>query len=305
MSAVRTPRVSLGVPVYNGERHLAAALDALLAQTYRDFELIISDNGSTDGTEAIAREYAARDERIRYYRNERNLGGSRNHQRVFDLARGELFRWSAADDLCAPETVALCVEALDARPDAVLAYPKTGLIDDNGQMLEDYEDGLYLESRSASERFVQLYEHLRRCVPFYGVIRSSVLRRTGGVRHYVASDVVLLAELTLHGTFVQLPARLFYRRMHPTASSAMDLVGLKRFYNPGHEHRVFMMEWRHLWELWQVLVRAPIGSVEKARVARVLLRRARRNRDVLASELWTATVSVLKPARVGDAAGKN
>jgi len=293
----RTPRLTLGVPVYNGERHLPAALDALLAQTYEDFELVINDNGSTDGTQEIAREYAARDKRIRYYCNERNLGGSRNHQIIFDRARTELFRWSAADDLCAPETVQLCIEALDARPDAVLAYPKTGLIDDHGQMFEEYEDGLYLESPSASERFVQLYEHLRRCVPFYGVQRANVLRKTGGVRHYVGSDIVLLAELTLHGKFVQIPQRLFFRRMHAGASSAMDLLGLMRFYNPGREHKVFMMEWRHLWELWQVLARVPLSPMEKARVARLLLRRARQNRDRLAHEVWTAAGTVMKSLR--------
>ena len=110
--------------MYNGERYLGEAIDALLAQTYQDFELIISDNGSNDGTEAIARAYAARDPRIRYIRNGSNIGGSRNHQQVFDLSRGELFRWAAADDSCAPETVAKCVAALDARPDAVIADPK-------------------------------------------------------------------------------------------------------------------------------------------------------------------------------------
>ena len=113
-------------------------------------------------------------------------------------------------------------------------------------MLEEYEDELVLESPSASERFGQLFARLRRCVPMYGVIRSSVLRKTGALRPYVSSDVVFLAELTLHGKFVQIPDRLFSRRMHPGATSATDFVGLKRFYNPGKEHRVFLMEWRHL-----------------------------------------------------------
>jgi glycosyltransferase involved in cell wall biosynthesis len=292
---VHAPRLSIGLPVYNGERYLGEAIDALLAQTYRDFELIISDNGSTDGTANIALAYAARDSRIRYVRNERNIGGSRNHERVFELARGELFRWAAADDLCAPETVARCVAALDRRPDAVLAYPNTYLIGEFGEVLEEYEDGLYLEAPRPSDRFVQLFEHMRRCVPMYGVIRSNVLRKTGGLRPFVGSDIVLLAELALRGTFVQIPERLFSRRMHGGATSAADFVGLKRYYNPGKEHRVFMMEWRHLWELWKVLVRVPLGVVEKARVARILLRRARYNRHELAREVWDAAATLLTP----------
>src|SRR5579871_3942080 len=114
-------RVSIGLPVHNGERYLREAIDSLLAQTYRDFELIISDNGSTDGTEAICRAYAAADPRIRYYREEQNRGCAWNWNRVFALARGEIFKWAAHDDVCAPRLVERCLEALDRCPEAVLS----------------------------------------------------------------------------------------------------------------------------------------------------------------------------------------
>src|SRR4030067_476273 len=93
------PAVSIGVPVYNGELHMRAALEALLAQTFTDFELIISDNASTDNTELICREYAARDTRIYYFRHEKNQGASANFQFVLDQAGGEFFMWAACDDV--------------------------------------------------------------------------------------------------------------------------------------------------------------------------------------------------------------
>ena len=112
------PRVTLGVPVFNGGPFLPETLDSLLNQTFSDLEVVISDNASTDRTEEICRAYAARDPRVRYYRNDVNRGAAWNHNRVFELARGEFFKWSAADDLCAPEFLTLCVAALDRDPAA-------------------------------------------------------------------------------------------------------------------------------------------------------------------------------------------
>ena len=97
-----TPRVSLGFPVYNGERYLAAALDSLLGQTFRDLEVVICDNASTDRTAELCAAYAARDARVRYHRNPTNLGAAPNFNRTFELSRGEYFKWAAHDDVCAP-----------------------------------------------------------------------------------------------------------------------------------------------------------------------------------------------------------
>src|SRR5262245_45018612 len=100
-----TPRVSIGLPIFNGEKYVAQAFDSILAQTYADFELIISDNASTDQTEAICQAYANRDRRIRYYRNNRNLGAAANYNRVFDLSTGVYFKWAAHDDIVLPTFV--------------------------------------------------------------------------------------------------------------------------------------------------------------------------------------------------------
>src|SRR5262245_39663132 len=115
--AERSPTVSVGLPVFNGENYLAEAIDSILAQTYRDFELIICDNASTDATEKIARGYADTDARVRYHRNVTNIGGARNQTLAMNMARGRYFRLSAHDDKIAPTFLEECVKVLDERPD--------------------------------------------------------------------------------------------------------------------------------------------------------------------------------------------
>src|SRR5258705_13293096 len=136
------PSVSVGLPVYNGERYLPEALDATLGQSYEDFELIICDNASTDQTGSICLEYAARDSRIRYFRNETNVGPNPNFNRTLQLARAPLFRWAAHDDVVAPDYLGACVGLLQATPDAVVCQSHVKIIDLNGRELGTYDGGL-------------------------------------------------------------------------------------------------------------------------------------------------------------------
>src|SRR5947199_10486063 len=103
------PRVSIGIPVYNAENFLREAIESIRQQTFTDFEIVISDNCSTDRTPQICEEYAAKDRRIRYVRNATNLGAGFNHRRVAELARGEFFKWQSRDDLCHPTFLERCV----------------------------------------------------------------------------------------------------------------------------------------------------------------------------------------------------
>jgi glycosyltransferase involved in cell wall biosynthesis len=95
---MNVPRVSIGLPVYNGQNYLRCALDSILQQDYTDFELIISDTASADASPGICQELARKDGRVRYYRNETNIGARGNYNRVFELARGEFFKWASHDD---------------------------------------------------------------------------------------------------------------------------------------------------------------------------------------------------------------
>ena len=286
------PRVSIGVPVYNGERYLAQTLDSLLAQTYQDIEIIIGDNASTDRTREIATAYAARDARVRYVRHERNLGLARNYMHLLALARGELFRWAAADDLSAPGAVAACVEALDRNPEAILAYPKTLLIDAEGEPIGEYEDNLDLQSPQPSERFQQLLIRLGLCNAVFGLTRTEVLRRTRGMGDYVGSDVPLLAELALHGRVVEIPQRLFLRRFHPEASSALQGAAKQRLFTPEARRADGAPEWRQLWELCISVLRAPIPTGEKLRAGVFLVRVAKWRSGSLVHEFGAGVLAL-------------
>ena len=239
----RKPRISIGLPVYNGERFLKEALDSLLAQSYGDFELIISDNASTDGTEEICRATVVKDERVRYYRNEKNIGVGRNFNRVFDLSMGEYFKWASADDVCRPEHLASCIDVLDHDPTVVLAHPKTRFIDENGRTLDINDAGWDLRSEAAHERLGYAIRAGYWVNAHYGLMRAGALAQTRLLPSYPGGDFRLMAELSLKGKFVEIPQYLFCRRIHPGASSqnTTRLIETIDFY--GDNRRVCLPFW--------------------------------------------------------------
>lgn len=214
--------VSIGMPVFNGEQFIEDAINANLAQTHEEFELIISDNASTDGTESICREFEAIDERIRYVRNPTNIGAAENYNRLVSYGRGSYFRWSNADDLVDPKLLERTLAILRKRPDAVLAYGKTCLIDADGRSLGEYEDNLDIQSDKASIRYATFFKRIRLTNVIYGLMRMSAVRRTKlmGSGKLPAGDISFMAAMILHGKFVEVPEVLFFRRMHEGAFSA-------------------------------------------------------------------------------------
>ena len=213
------PRVSVGVPVRNGERFLAETLDSLLAQTYTDFELIISDNASTDGTEEICRAYAARDRRVQYRRSPQDVGVAGNYNRLFKQAQGEYFKWAAADDIHEPEYLERCLSVLEKDPEVVLAYGKARFIDEAGGPLTDTDPGFDLRSDAARERlrYVIYADHWVNAI--FGLIRKESLGKTPLLPNYPGADYTLLGELAVAGKFFEVPELLLRRRLHPEASS--------------------------------------------------------------------------------------
>jgi glycosyltransferase involved in cell wall biosynthesis len=207
------PRLTIGLPVYNGEKYLAESLDSLLGQSYEDFELIITDNASTDGTAEICHRYARQDSRVRYVRQPRNIGAAPNHNFAVGQARGELFKWASHDDLYAPNLVEHCIKALDECPDIVLAHSWTALVDSSGQVTEKIEYPLATASPEAPERFRSLL-YGNSGDDCYGIIRTEVLRRTSPLGSYHHADRTTTTELALHGPFYQIPDWLYFRRDH-------------------------------------------------------------------------------------------
>jgi glycosyltransferase involved in cell wall biosynthesis len=213
------PRVSVGIPVFNGERFLAQALESILSQTFRDFELIISDNASTDSTEEICRSYAARDGRIRYHRSERNRGAAWNHNRLVELARAPYFKWQCHDDYCAPTFLESCIAVIDNDPGVVLCYPQFVRVDEQGRRL-GVKSSRVVGEGEPRERFRSLIYRRDSCEEIYGVMRSAVIVKTRLIGPYSNSDDTFLAELILHGRFREVPEPLFFYRIHRSQSTS-------------------------------------------------------------------------------------
>jgi len=208
------PRLSIGLAVYNGENYLAESLDALLGQSYDDFELIISDNASTDGTADICRRYEKQDSRIRYIRQPLNIGLAPNHNFVFRQARGELFKWASHDDLYARDLLKRCVDALDENPQVVLAHSWTAMVDESGAVTKLLEYPLDTTSPRAPERFRSML-FANGGDDVYGIVRADVMRRTAlhGSHHH--ADRTITTDIALLGPFYQVPEYLYFRRDHP------------------------------------------------------------------------------------------
>jgi glycosyltransferase involved in cell wall biosynthesis len=218
------PRVSLGLPVYNGEHFLKDAIDSILNQTYEDFELIVCDNASTDKTEEICKEYASRDCRIHYYRNDINIGAARNFNRVFQLSKGEYFKWVAHDDICSSSFLAECIDILDKDNSVVLCYTKTQLINSSGNPIGiSYKSLLNVNDLSPHKRFRDILLHAVWCFEVFGLIRACNLRKTSLIGKYFGSDKVLLAELSLLGRFHEVDRYLFQRRCYAGQSTKMTV----------------------------------------------------------------------------------
>jgi glycosyltransferase involved in cell wall biosynthesis len=240
------PKLSIGLPVYNGEKLLPQALDCLLAQTFGNFELIVSDNASTDRTSQICRDYAIRDARVRYFRNDKNLGAIPNFNRTFELSTAPLFKWATHDDLYDRVYLETCVRQLDADSAVVLAHSGTAFISDDGKAFPfDSGSGAYVDpktgalktpdspaigdSPTAVKRFWQVLAHAEWGSHMFGVIRREALRQTRLLPNFAGSDRALLAELALLGRFRSAPERLYLKRFHAGGSFALSQRELKSF----------------------------------------------------------------------------
>lgn len=220
------PLVSIGMPVYNGERFLRQALDSLVVQDYANFELIISDNASQDGTKDICLEYVRKDGRIRYGRQQTNIGVVGNFNRVFQKATGKYFMWAAYDDLWEPGFISRCVQRLEAKPEAVLCSSYTKIIDP-----ENNEKGIVeqYEFPDLKKRVWDIMSRPNAFFSIYGLIRRESLARTRLCRPIIGSDVVMLTELCFLGPFAVIPEPLFFYRKFP-GKRIFDAAKLNYFW---------------------------------------------------------------------------
>ena len=261
--SVSPPLISIGLPVYNGEVFLEQAVDSILAQTWEDFELIISDNASADQTEEICQDYVRRDQRIRYVRNTENRGAAFNYNQTVALAQGRFFKWAAADDWIAPIFLETCLAPLLADETVILTYPHTVVVDVVGQALGIYEDELHLIEEDPAKRFTRFlarFRHKDKCNAVFGLIRLDGLRRTRLIDRFTASDITLLGELALLGKIVEIPQALFYRRDHPGASvRALKPAERAVWFDPTLKKPRSYVQWRLGWEFVRSLAHLPLS----------------------------------------------
>jgi glycosyltransferase involved in cell wall biosynthesis len=260
--------VSIGLPVYNGERYLQSAIESALAQTHADLELIVSDNASTDRTGEIAGDFVSRDKRVRYVRNARNIGPVGNFNNVFQMARGEYFKWLAYDDVCLPEMIERCVAVLEADQTVVMATTRFREIGADDETLGEQAYSIDLAVHRPHKRLGNLMSTAHGHAMLYGVIRAATLSQTRLMGPYQGSDRALLAELCLLGRIVELPEVSWLSRDHPQRSPA---VLKQRDWDPSRKpaqvrHLAIVRQMAH------VLLTVPLSPGERARCIAQLVR---------------------------------
>lgn len=270
-------KVSLGMPVYNGENYLAQAIESVLKQTYSNWELIIVDNCSTDATSKISLNYSQLDSRIQYIKNPTNIGAAPNFRKALTLATGTYFKWIAHDDLYHENWIQVCVEALNKDPQIVLAYTKTIIIDDAGKKLQSYSDAFTCNQKNAFQRFKDILIHLGYCHAIFGLMRTSVIKNLAPIGNYQASDAVYLAEITLHGHYCQLDFEYFFRRKHNKSSSESISTAedWAKWFDPLNPKKLHLTRWDMLRGYWRAVNGAPLSLLEKIQCKVYLLQRVR------------------------------
>lgn len=297
MNTSVAPRVSVGLPVYNGERFMVLAIQSLLSQTYRDFELIISDNGSTDSTQEICESFAAADPRVRYIRHEKNRGAIFNWNFVVTQARGEYFKWASANDVSAPELIERCVKCLDSEPEVVVAYGRTAYIDDDGSPLGEYPHDVHVLDARPSVRFERLCRELRaNNAVSSALIRLDVLRKTAPDRTFQGGDMGLMAELALYGGYHLLPEVLFYRRQgKASATKFRSAAELKTFLDPDNKRKQQSVAWAMHKDYIASAMRAPLPLSERLPIFLFVARSAWWYKKQLWDEMWASVLPERAP----------
>jgi hypothetical protein len=285
-------KVAIGLPVYNGGNYLGAAIESILAQTYGDFDFLISDNASNDDTEEICRAYAKRDARIRYLRRTRNVGAAANHNLLARMADSPYFKWAAHDDVLAPGFLAACVDVLERDPTVVLASPATMLIDDRGvplpysaelggmidrsgvcwPVMPERNDGLMVEDPAV--RFEAVMLNMFMCVEIFGLMRRSMLLRTSLQGPFGGADKVLLGEMSLLGPFWLGQQTLFFRRCHAQQFSTSASGAYRAAWFSGRRDSIFAQQMKLLLAYCRVATATDLTVRQRVACLRAVAQRA-------------------------------
>ncbi|MGH7461448.1 MAG: glycosyltransferase family 2 protein [Longimicrobiales bacterium] len=283
------PRITIGMPVYNGAATIAQSIESLLAQTCTDFEFIISDNASTDNTADLIADYARMDSRVRCIRQHCNLGSPGNYSFVALAARGKYLKWAAAGDWCAPTFLERSLEAIQRDPDAVLAAPRTRLFSGDLSNARDYERDIEILEEQPLHRFFHQISEMQLNNAMNGLIRISALRRTPLIEAYFHSDMVLMGRLALLGKFLLVNEPLLYRRMEPSTATSLQSEAEKRhhYYAGVNAHSLFQHWKLHLGWL-RAVCSVPMPAGQRVKALEYVARRCYWNLPALRQDVWEA-----------------
>jgi glycosyltransferase involved in cell wall biosynthesis len=269
----RLPTISVGMPAYNAAKTIRASIESILAQTCGDFELIVSDNASTDETAEVVGALARQDSRIRYIRQHENIGANPNYSAVVRAARGRYFKWASSSDWFAPTFLERCLAALEADEGVVVAAPRTRLFAGDLAAATDYADDIELIDATPLERLRRLTHDLRLNNAMNGLIRMSALQRTRLIDRYYQADEVLVGHLALLGKIVRIEAPLYYRRMElETATALQDKTAWRKHHYPKVTARVLFQVWKRYAGWLNAVMATPMPVTERVRVLTYLLR---------------------------------
>jgi glycosyltransferase involved in cell wall biosynthesis len=262
-------------------------LDAILNQTFENFELVIADNQSTDDTAEICREYARRDKRIALHVNDANIGAALNFNKAFELSSAAYFKWASSNDIIAPDYLARCVEILDSKADVVIAASKTQIINENDEVIEQCHEDMHLYDDDPFVRFTTFLDRVRLNNLEQALMRSDVLRKTTLQAVYPSSDTLLVAEMVARGKVHQLPDFLLSRRIaRSSTTNLMTEEEIANFYLPNATHIPYL-RLRITAALFGIATRLDVPFSTRMRFYRHWARSVVMSRDEIGQDLAT------------------
>ena len=303
MNSMDTPLVSIGLPVFNGEMYIRSALDSLLGQRYRNIEIIVCDNASTDATGDILNEYMEKDDRIKYYRHSENLGAAKNYNVSFEKSNGKYFKWAAHDDVLDVQYIERCVHELEKDDNVVLVHPRTSQIDGNGDFTgHDYVKSadVIAESSFGYPQYKRLIRDKGSWTRIFGLIRSDALRNSPLIANYVGSDLTLLGELGLKGKVRDIDDVLFWRREHGNTSTTGNYKPRRKrhvWFDSSSKQKLSLPEWRLNAEMLLSVNRQNISINRKLKCFYAVVGRMWLKRRLLVQDIYFVMTDFLSNLR--------
>lgn len=247
-------KVSIGLPVYNGEKFIHKRIESILSQTLHNFELIISDNASTDKTSLICKEFASKDNRIRYFRHERNMGVFWNFNFVLEKAKNDYFIWAAVDDIWSKEFLGNLVPILQNFPNVVCSASKANIHRTQAYDIKDNSIDVFFRKliwklrhslkHSTIKTINGSYEHKVRTFlkkssmqTMYGLFRTETLRRSMITQPFVGIDHAVLLNVLKYGDISVNEKKLM--SIYNVGISKKGIISLSEQLNQGKMGLIF------------------------------------------------------------------